>query len=403
MGAGTNGPGRVARWLDGAAASARREVAALAGNRAEVFFCIVLPVLWMLVVWGLLGQGVITDVPVGFVDNDKTSLSRSIARALDANRAVALESRNSREEALAAMRQGALYGVIVIPAGYTRDTLAGRGSSVILYLDENRYAVAGTLQAEVSSVISALSLESTTEAALRTGSGVAGARRLVSVVHSDFYALGNMQMSFLAFLGGSLMPGVLMIGAMLGFVTAILREQWRDSVGEWFATAGGSPSAALCGKLLPHYGVYCGLFLFYIALFAGQGGWGAAGSVLLWFACGAACVAAFAAAAILVTGIAPSWRLALVVASGYAAPALPFTGFSIPLDSMHQYVRAFAHCLPLTWLLEGQSQQWVLGAGAGGMGTTFAAFGLLIAVPLLAGYPVFRWRYRRLAREGVRP
>lgn len=390
-------------WFAATAAVMRREVAALARTPAEVFFCFCLPVFWMLVVWGLLGQGVITDAPVGFVDEDRSALSREIGRAMDASRAVGLQSYASRQEALAAMRQGALYGVALVPVGYARDTLAGRGSSVVLYLDENRYAVAGTLQAEISGVLSALGQERRLGSVLATGVGVSGARRLLSVVHSDFFSLGNMQNSFLAFLGGALMPGVLMVGAMLGFVTALLREQWQASVGAWLAAASGSMSAALSGKLLVHYGIYALLFLFYMALFAGQGGWAPAGSLVIWFACGAACLAVFAAMAVLVTGLAPNWRLALVVASGYAAPALPFTGFSIPLDSMGEYVRVFSRCLPLTWLVEGQAQQWVLGAGLDRMGTTFLAFGLLFAVPLLAGYPLFRWRCRKLARAEGRP
>lgn len=70
-------------------------------------------------------------------------------------------------------------------------------------------------------------------------------------------------------------------------------------------------------------------------------------------------------------GIAPNWRFALVVTSGYAAPALPFTGFSMPLDSMSEMARMFCKCLPLTWFIEGQTQQWTLGAKNLGDGNNF--------------------------------
>lgn len=148
--------GAFRQWLDGAAQAARREVRELAGSPAEIVFCLFFPVMWLLVVWGLLGEGVMTRLPTGFVDNDNTSVSRAIGRALNASRAVALVSHTGLEPAMRAMRQGSLYGIVTIPPGYTRDMLSGRGSSVSLYLDETRFAVAATLQLEVSSVISAL-------------------------------------------------------------------------------------------------------------------------------------------------------------------------------------------------------------------------------------------------------
>lgn len=365
----------------------------------EFFFCAIMPFFWMLVVWALLGQGVITDVPVGFVDEDKSHISREVARAIDANRAFGLVHFESGEAAMAAMRGGSLYGVINIPFGYSRAMLDGRGSSVILYVDESRYAVAGSIQAEMSSVMRALESEGKFAAALRLGNGTAGASRIVELTHSDFYALGNMEFSFLAFLGAALMPGVIMVGAMMGFVTSILREEWRNGTGNWLASAKGSASAALAGKLLPHYGLYCFVFLFYMALFCGYGGFYPAGSLFLWFMCGASCLAVFAAMAVLIAAIAPNWRFALIFASGYAAPALPFTGFSIPLESMGEYARAFAQCLPLTWLVQGQAQQWTLGADLADMKRTFTAFALLFIIPAIVGLALFRLRLAGTMRK----
>ncbi len=82
---------------------------------------------------------------------------------------------------------------------------------VLFYLDENRYAVAGTLQADLTSVATAISQERMIKTSMLTASGVKGAERLVTGLHSDFYALGNMQFSFLAFLGSNLVPGVIML------------------------------------------------------------------------------------------------------------------------------------------------------------------------------------------------
>ena len=388
------------RWLDGVLASMRRECVLWAGNAREVVFCDIMPLVWMLVVWGLLGQGIMTKVPVALVDEDKSTLSREVIRALDAARPLGLESYENSIGALAAMRQGAVYGVIVIPFGYMRDTLTGRGASVIIHTDENRYAVAGTFALEAASVMDALGQERLAEKLLRAGTGVSGAERILGLVHPDFYRLGNMGSSFLVFLSSTLLPGLITIGAIFAFMSAILREVWDGSVAAWLASAGGSHTAALLGKLTPHFAYYCLVFLFYMALFSGYGGFAPAGSVITWFFCGAATLAVMAAMSVLITGIAPTWRLALVLAVGYAAPALPFSGFSIPLDSMDAGVRFYADFVPLTWYIRGQAQVWVLGAGLGEMGATFLALGLLFVVPLIIGLPFFRRKFSRLALRG---
>lgn len=387
------------RWFQAISNCAWREVKALIATPAEVIFCGILPLLWILFVWGLLGNGIMTNVPVGFVDYDKTQMTRTIGNALDASRAIGLESFNTKNEALAAMREGSVYGVIVIPQSYTKDMVSGKGSSIIAYLDENRYAVAGTLNFDIAGVLQALNLQNTIKSTLYTGSGIEGAKRLVSVVHSDFNALGNMQYSFLSFLGSNLIPGIIALCAILCFVTSIIREDYSGTIENWFETAEGSVSAAILGKMAPHFFYYCLVFAAYIALFTGFGGFRPAGSLAIWFICAVACLMVLAAMSVLIVAISPTWRFALVVTSGYAAPALPFTGFSIPMASMGPVVKLFCKCLPLTWFIEGQSQQWTIGASLSEMGTTFTAFAILFVLPALIGLPLFKRAYSRREKK----
>lgn len=375
----------------------RRECVLWAANPREVFFCDIMPIVWILIVWGLLGDGIMTKVPIGLVDEDRSSMSREVIRALDSARSLGLESYENSISALAAMRQGEIYGVVVIPFGYMRDKLSNTGSSVVLYTDENRYAVGGTFEEAVSGVMSALNDAQMAEALLKTGTGETGANRILNLVHADFYRLSNMGSSFLIFLSSTLIPALISIGATFAFISAILREIWDKSVLDWKISANGSFSAGLVGKLTPHFVYYCLIFLFYIALFSGQGSFAPAGSILLWFLCGAATLGAFAAMCVLITAFSPTWRLAMVIAVGYVAPELPFSGFSIPLDSMDSGVRFFSDFLPMTWYIRGQSQVWSLGASIDQTGVTFLALALLFIVPLIIGLPFFKRKFSRIA------
>lgn len=71
--------------------------------------------------------------------------------------------------------------------------------------------------------------------------------------------------------------------AILSFVTSIVRENYQFRINDWFDTAQGSVTAALFGKLLPHFFFYCLVVAAYIAFIAGFGGFAPAGSLLFWF------------------------------------------------------------------------------------------------------------------------
>ncbi len=391
----------LASWIGGTRAAAAREARQMLRNRQLLFFCFILPLGWVLVVWGLLGDGVMQKVPVALVDQDRSSQSREILRAIGAARAVHFIRFEEPTPALDAMKAGDVYGVLLVPAGYGRNELKGEGGTLVLWLDENRYAVAGVLNTEISGALQAEKMDAAKLEFMRLGLAPTQAARATSIVHDEFVALGNLQTSFLVFLGSTLIPGLIMIAAMFGFVTAFLREAWHHSFADWIKCSGGRIGAAVCGKLLPWFAGYAMLFLFYLALFAGYGGNAASGSLWAWIALGLACLAAFAGSAIVVAAIAPTWRMALVISAGYAGPALPFSGFSMPLDSMSLAVAAFGRCLPLTWYIQGQSQAWTLGADFGQMVTPFAGLTCLIIVTWSAGLPLMRWSANRHARKGA--
>lgn len=106
-----------------------------------------------------------------------------------------------------------------------------------------------------------------------------------------------------------------------------------------------------------------------------------------------------AAAVIFFYSISIAWRLCLVLVSGYAAPALPFSGFSIPLDSMGPMVAAFAKLLPITWFIRIQEQQWVLGANFSQCALHFLFLILLVVIPGTLGYWILQVRLRRIPLE----
>ena len=99
-------------WLNAAAAVAVREIQRLLRTPQEIIVCGFLPIFWVLVVWLLLGNGIVTQVPTGIVDNDHSQLSRDVISKIDATRSVGLVPFASHSEADKALRNGTIYGFI---------------------------------------------------------------------------------------------------------------------------------------------------------------------------------------------------------------------------------------------------------------------------------------------------
>jgi ABC-2 type transport system permease protein len=101
------------------------------------------------------------DVPIAIVDGDGTSVSRELARRIDATSDIAvtmvLPDLVSAEREVFARK---IFGILVIPRNFERDLLHGRASPIALYADASYFlvyqrvsggvvAVARTLGAEV--------------------------------------------------------------------------------------------------------------------------------------------------------------------------------------------------------------------------------------------------------------
>jgi ABC-2 type transport system permease protein len=361
-----------------------------------------MPFIWMLLVWGLLGNGMMEKLPVAWVDADSTTMSRNIGLELSSLRSLDLITFADTDKALSELRAGRVYAAVVIPKNYMRNTLDSSGGTIELYLDETRYGVAGTIEAEITAFMSARGAQSVVLSSLYDGGGVSAAKERSRIIQGSLFSLGNPASSFEAFFGSTVIPGILQLGAILCFVTSLVREIYNKSYISWLATAGNSLSAAVVGKFAPGLFIYFLAGLWYVALFAGQGGWSANGSAVIWTFGAFLLVLAMAATGLLFFAVAPTWRMALVVTCGYAAPALPFSGFSLPFDSMGPLVRFYADLLPVTWFMRIQNMQWVLASPGSDAFQVMAVLFLLCLIPGALGLAVLRCRMRKLISAAVR-
>ncbi len=393
----------MAAWFSKAAAAARFEVAWVLAHPREWIAAVAAPLVWCLMLVAAFGDGLMTKLPVGYTDADHSAASREVIETLSALPSVNLVPFADGAAAERALKNASVYGVVTIPENFEADRRRGTGSPVVLQLNKLYYAVGTILEVDLKTALTNLKVAGTAvQLTTQGGTFTENARRL-RLSLPEVYFLGNPAFNFSAYLLPTLVPGVMALGALLGFVASLVRE-WRERrVTAWLAAAQGSATAAVVGKLLPWITVWLLAGGVWVAGFAGVAGWGVAGSLSVWFLGTALLILSMAALALFAASLAPTWVIAVSACICLVAPTFPFTGFSFPLDAMTPGAQLFGLFLPLTHYLELQSGVWVLDAPAD---VLLKALGWLAAFPLVMGglgLPIFVRRMRGWVKKEAHP
>lgn len=116
-------------------AVAKREAKILTVNRIYLFSMVVFPLLAMVFFTTLLDDGLPQEMPVGVVDLDNTSFSRTLVHKLDGFQSSEVVAHYaSVAEARHAMQTNDIYGFLYIPAGTTDALLSSRRPTISLLL-----------------------------------------------------------------------------------------------------------------------------------------------------------------------------------------------------------------------------------------------------------------------------
>ena len=342
----------------------RREWQRLRADPWDLAMLTWIPVLLCALTWWIFAGGIARDVPVALVDLDRSSLSRSFERLLDAAPGVAVRPAADHAEALSLLRQRRVYGIVVVPEGFQRDVYGGGRATVQWQYNGQFSAHVGGLGRDVRAVVSTLSAGIELTARQKRGASAGQARVAFEPIQLRLATLFNENGNNESFLVLAVLPSLLQIFIALAAVVAIGRELRQGTVPQWLAAAGGSWGRALAGKLAIPAACFIVQALAFVAFFGGVRGWAVQGSGAMLVAGLVLLVLAYLAAGALIVAATLGLRNGLSICAFYTAPAFAFTGQGFPLSSMPAAARAWAEALPLTHYLQLQSRHWLAGAPA---------------------------------------
>ncbi len=366
-------------------AISRREIGIYSKRPLFLFCLIVAPVLCVVFFVTLMGQGLPTKLPAGIVDEDNTQISRIIYRTIDAMEETELKySYSSFSEARSAMQRGEIYAFFYIPEGTTEEAIANRQPRISFYTNE-AYLVPGSLLMKDLRTASELSgLAITRENLYAHGLTESQAMGVIQPIVIEAHPLNNPELDYSVYLNNILLPGIFMLLFTLSTTYTIGLEWKQGSQKQLYAMAGGSPSVALVGKLMPQtllfslMFVFCDIYFYKFLQFPCNSG------LFSMIMLGILTVLASQGFGVFLFGIfSGNMRLAMCICSLWGILSFSLAGFTYPVMAMAPGFKLLSWLFPLRHYYLIYVNQALNGYSLAYVWTSVLALACFAVLPLL--------------------
>lgn len=231
----------------------RREIQRMTSRRIYFVACVVLPIFSLVFMTTIFGNGQMQNLPVGVVDDDYTSLSRSIIRMVNATPELEITHHYANEtEARNAIKRKEIYGYLHIPMGFSQKTGNNEPTTLCYYYHNAMLSVGGELHSTFETLLDEVSVTPIVTEAIGLGEGETSITSFLMPVSELEFPTYNDTRNYAIYLTQPFFFVLLQILLLLVTTYALGSESKFGTSDEWLETAEGNISIALLGKLLPY-------------------------------------------------------------------------------------------------------------------------------------------------------
>lgn len=327
---------------------AKRECKILTVNRIYFFSMVVFPLLAMVFFTSLMDEGLPEDMPVGIVDLDNTTTSRSLIRRLDAFQSSKVVAHYpSVAEARRAIQENEIYAFLYIPKGTTDDLLASRQPKISYYYNMAS-VMSGSLLMRDLKTISTLGSAGVGQATMRAkGYTQEQIMAFLQPIRINLHQVANPWTNYNSYLSTVIVPGMMMLFMFMISAYSLGMELKFGRGKEWLKLADNRIVVAILGKFLPQAVVFLSLIFFYefymygIMQFPHQGD--------LWDIILLSLLEVFGSIGfgIFAFGLMPSLRMSMSICSLWAVLSFSMAGFTFPVMGMDGPLQSLSWLFPL--------------------------------------------------------
>ena len=331
-----------------------RELLILRRNHIYRFAMVLFPILVIFFFTSMLDEGQPIDMPIGIVDLDNTSTTRSLEQKLDGfQMSHVVGHYSSFSEARKAIQRNEIYGFLYIPKGTTDKLLASRQPKISYYYSNTTLA-AGSLVMKDLKTISTLGSAGVGQGILRAkGLTDQQIATLLMPIKIDLHQIANPWINYNIYLTTMMVPGIIMLFIFLISAYSIGTELKFGTSKEWLAQADNNILVAIIGKFLPQTLIFLAIvfgyqfYVFYVLDFPHAGGpW-------MLILLGLMQVLGSQGFGIFAFGLLPSLRMSMSICSLWAVLSISMAGSAFPVMGMDAPLQSLSWLFPLRhyWMI----------------------------------------------------
>jgi len=331
-----------------------RELLILRQNHIYRFCMVLFPILVIFFFTSMLDEGLPTSLPVGVVDLDNTSMSRSLTRKLDGfQMSKVVAHYPSMAEARRAIQRNEIYGFLYIPKG-TADKLVASRQPKISYYYSYTTLTAGSMLMKDLKTISTLGSAALGQATMRAkGLTDKQIQTLLQPITVDLHMIANPWSNYNAYLSTMMVPGLIMLFIFLISAYSIGTELKFATSKKWLEMADNNITVALLGKFLPQTIIWLPNVFGYEGYVFYHLGFPHLGSPWMLILLGLMQVLSAQGFGIFAFGLMPSLRMSMSICSLWAVLSISMAGSAFPVMGMDSALQSLSWLFPLRhyWMM----------------------------------------------------
>jgi len=335
----------------------RKRPVYIIGSVAVLAFCCVFYL-------SFLSAGVPSDVPIGVVDYDNSTLTRDFIRQLDATQLGRVKRYPDFASAREDMQKGVITSVCVLPENMYADVLAQRQPTFTFYIN-NLYFLGGSLAyKDIMTMINLTSGAVQREELRMRGvdeESILGQLRPIDI---DVHMIGNPTMNYGAYLSNMMLPGVLEMIIVILIIYSLGTELKYGTSRNLLDKTGNDIVCAVGGKLVLYTAVFAIMAFSLIILLYGWMGFPLYGSIWWMLLDALLLVISSEAIGVFIISCVPVLRFALSIGALYSVMAFSMTGFTLPVEAMPVGIQGIACIFPLRHYYQMYVQCGIFGTGS---------------------------------------
>ena len=364
-----------------------REWRRMTSRRIYLGAAVVLPLFLIFFMATIFGDGQMRHLPIGIVDEDNTSTSRSIVRSIAAVPTFDVVAHYANDaEARAAVSRREVYGYLSIPPRFEEAVVRGTDATLCYYYHYALLAVGGEVMSAFETALIPVRMAPIVSEAIILGDTEENIETFLLPMTADDHALYNPSLDYAEYLAVPIFYIMFQILVLLVTLYAVGSDKLL-AFGRWplatqsLSFGSSNLAAAVVGKLLPYTLIFVAEAMLANVVFFHWEHIPMVGDMGLFALTTVLFIVATQSVAVILYTLFPVLSLVISVVSMVGSLGATLSGLTFPLSAMSPVVQYTAKLFPVRHFTEAMQCMVYFD---GGFSACWSQLAVLCLFPLVA-------------------